>query len=87
MHSAIVYIVPPENHLEARQKIGVLLSHIERYEKDGSLVQLGETVWQANFQRSPGALARLVVACEQQAISYRILQLDTEPQWIRRDPE
>ena len=87
MHSAIIYVVPPKNEMEARNKVGVLLAHIERHEKDGSLLRLGELVWQTNFQESPGALARLVAACEQQAIAYRILPLDSEPQWIRNDPK
>jgi hypothetical protein len=87
MHSAIVYAVIDGNSVEWRQKIGVLLSQIARIEEEKSLLRLGEFVWQVDFQQKPHALARLVVACEQQAIPYRILPLDAEPQWIRRDPK
>jgi hypothetical protein len=87
MHSAIVYAVMPTSHYELKEKTSYLLAGISKIEHNKSVRQLGDFVWQVNFQESPDAFAVLIGACEQLAIPYRILQLDAEPQWIRCDPK
>jgi hypothetical protein len=87
MHTAIIYAVLPESPRQAdRERAALLFSETEKLEQAGSALRLGDFVWQIDFRASPDALARIVVACERLAISYRILSLDAEPQWIRRDP-
>ena len=39
-----------------------------------------------DFQKSPAALAHLIAAADQQNLSYRILALAAEPQWIEIAP-
>jgi hypothetical protein len=86
MHSAIVYVVMPTDPYASRQTGAVFLADIRQLEQNKSVSQLGEFVWQINFQESPGALARLVHACEQHGLPYGVLPLADAPQWIRQDP-
>jgi hypothetical protein len=39
-----------------------------------------------DFQKSPAALAHLIAVADQHDLSYRILALPTEPQWIQIAP-
>ena len=82
MHSAIVYVVMPTDHYQAQMKSGAFLADIRALEKDKSVRQLGEFVWQIDFQQSPVALAQLVYFADRHSLPCKILPLDAEPQWI-----
>ena len=86
MHSAIVYAVMPENEIEVRNLVGRLYAGIHKVEKNPALKQLGEFVWDVDFQADPEVLAVLINALAQLGVGYGILQLDAAPQWMMRDP-
>jgi hypothetical protein len=84
MHSAIFAVdMPPDSD---RQKwiryLAVVGPKIER----AAVERIAENVWQVDFQKSPAALAHLIAAADQQYLSYRILALAAEPQWIEIAP-
>ena len=84
MHSAIFAVdMPPEPE---RQKwfryLAIVAPKIER----AAVERIAENVWQVDFQKSPAALAHLIAAAERQNLSYRILALAAEPQWIEIAP-
>jgi hypothetical protein len=84
MHSAIFAVdMPPDPE---RQKwiryLAVVAPKIER----AAVQRIAENVWQVDFQKSPAALAHLIAAADQQNLSYRILALAAEPQWIEIAP-
>jgi hypothetical protein len=84
MHSAIFAVdIPPDPD---RQKwlryLAVVAPKIER----AAVERIAENVWQVDFQKSPAALAHLIAAADQQTLSYRILALAAEPQWIEIAP-
>jgi hypothetical protein len=80
MHSAILWVRPPDE--SERQKWPAFLATISRLEGNVALARLAENVWLVNFQDSPFAFARLVVAFEQHKLPYGILPLEHEPQWL-----
>jgi hypothetical protein len=86
-HSAIVVVTPPVTDAD-KHRWRELTAAIEIAAPQGSraLEELGQNVWQVDFQQSPGVLARLIVACEKHDFAYRLLQFDAEPQWIRWNP-
>lgn len=86
MHSAIIYVSMPSNEVEARHSIATFYAGIAKIEQDKSAIRLGDFVFQVDFRKHPAALARLVYVCEQQALSYGILPLDADPQWIMGGP-
>jgi hypothetical protein len=84
MHSAIFAVdMPPDSD---RQKwiryLAVVGPKVER----AAVERIAENVWQVDFQKSPAALAHLIAAADQQNLSYRILALAAEPQWIEIAP-
>ena len=84
MHSAIFAVdMPPDSD---RQKwicyLAVVGPKIER----AAVERIAENVWRVDFQKSPAALAHLIAAADQQNLSYRILALAAEPQWIEIAP-
>lgn len=85
MHSAIVYAVMPTSPIEARNALLLLEAGIQKIEKNPALKQLGEFVWQVDFQADPEVLAVLIASLAQPRIEYGILQLDGEPQWNVRN--
>jgi hypothetical protein len=48
----------------------------------GNAERLADGVWLVNFRQSPAALSYLVCAAEARTISYKILPLADEPQWL-----
>lgn len=86
MHSAIVYAKMPESAVETRNQVSALYAGIHKIEKNPALRQLGEFVWQVDFQADPEVLGVLISALAAQGIGYGILQLDAAPQWIVRSP-
>ncbi len=83
MHTAIFQVVAPEEATHEQK---------ERFEKFSAEIGsirsplLGNYVWQVSFRRVPGDLGKLIEACERYQISYRILPLPDEPQWILWNP-
>jgi hypothetical protein len=82
MHSAIVVATFPGGHHSARQQWQGFLATAAIPQDDPTVIELAENIWQIDFLRSPGVFARLVYACEQHGIAYRILPFDIEPPWI-----
>lgn len=88
MHSAIIYAALPRDPTHDARQIGArFLAAIAKLEGNKATKQLGEFVWEVDFQASPDALATLIHACEQFALPYGILPLVAGQQWIRRDPK
>jgi hypothetical protein len=83
MHSAIFAVDMPDPD---RQRwlgfLGLVAPKIER----AAVERIAENVWQVDFQKSPAALAHLIAKADQHDLSYRILPLPTEPQWIAIAP-
>jgi hypothetical protein len=52
---------------------------------DEHVLRLAENVWLVNLQVSPTPLGWLISVAEQQKMSYGILALDDEPQWLPAD--
>jgi hypothetical protein len=84
MHSAIFAVDMPQETERQRwfRFLGLIAPKIEHAAVD----RIGENVWQVDFQKSPAALAHLIAVADQHDLSYRILALPTEPQWIAIAP-
>ncbi|MGB7100940.1 MAG: hypothetical protein WBD95_19525 [Xanthobacteraceae bacterium] len=81
MHSAILTVEMPSGNYD--QTWLAFSAAIAKTQGNRATRRLGPNVWQVNFQESPGALAQLVVACDQFHLPYEILPLDSAPAWIR----
>jgi hypothetical protein len=77
MHSAIVVVKIPEDQATWLP----FLATVKDASAEGAL-RLGENVWLVNFQAHPVALATLVKGAVAHGLTYGILQLDAEPQWL-----
>jgi hypothetical protein len=86
MHSAIIYVSMPESPYDFRELAPRLYAGLQRVEKNPALKQLGEFVWQINFQQDPEVFAHVVLTMKNLGIPYGILQLADAPQWIERKP-
>jgi hypothetical protein len=83
MHSAIVVAkMPSQEGHEGRQSWAAFLATIDKLQGNPALLRLSENVWQADFQRSPAALAQLVAGLELHRYVYGILPLADAPQWL-----
>jgi hypothetical protein len=84
MHSAIVVVEFPSDGTQQPQQRwqAFLAAIVPLLQKNSALVQLGENVWQVNFQQSPAAFAELISACGKLGLRYGILPLYDEPQWL-----
>jgi hypothetical protein len=84
MHSAIFAVDMPQETERQRwyRYLGLVAPRIER----AAVEKIAENVWQVDFQKSPAALAYLIAVADQHDLSYRILALPTEPQWIQIAP-
>jgi hypothetical protein len=82
MYSAIVVATFPGDHHSARQQWQGFLATAAVPQEDPTVDQLAENIWQIDFLRSPGVIARRIYACEQYGIAYRILPFDIEPPCI-----
>jgi hypothetical protein len=84
MHSAIFAVDMPQETERQRwyRYLGLVAPRIER----AAVEKIAENVWQVDFQKSPAALAHLIAVADQHDLSYRILALPTEPQWIQIAP-
>jgi hypothetical protein len=84
MHSAIFAAdLPPDpDRQKWRRYLAAVAPKIER----AAVERIAENVWQVDFQKSPAALAHLITAAHQHNLSYRILALPAEPQWIEVVP-
>lgn len=89
MHSAIIYVVLPSRPGEAHTVGPSFRAGIARLDKfDNKLVrQIGESVWEIDFQEAPDALAVIVSAAESLGLPYGILPLADALRWILRDPQ
>jgi hypothetical protein len=85
MHSAILAIELPPDTYSTRQGWQNFAAMIAPVEQNPAVKLLAPNVWQVNFQKAPDAFAQLIVACERFGYAYGILQLDAEPQWLRRE--
>ncbi len=84
MHSAIFAVdMPPESD---RQKWNRYLAVVGPKIERAAVERIDENVWQVDFQKSPAALAHMITSADQQNLSYRILALAAEPQWIAIAP-
>ena len=84
MHSAIFAVNMPLG--PARQRWLRYLAEAAPKIERAAVERIADNVWQVDFQKSPAALAYLIAAAEQHALSYRILALAAEPQWIEIAP-
>ena len=84
MHSAIFAVDMPQETERQRwfRYLGMVAPRIER----AAVEKIAENVWQVDFQKSPAALAHLIAVADQHDLSYQILALPTEPQWIHIAP-
>jgi hypothetical protein len=80
MHSALFVAAEPTtpsqdwyDFLGDADKTVYTTQHVER---------LAKNVWLVNFQNAPYALGYLISFAERRSISYRILPLADEPQWV-----
>jgi hypothetical protein len=82
VHTAIFFAVIPDKALQGswEREFGAAASSITQ---KISANQLGRYVWQVDFERAPGDLAKLIALCEEHAVSYQILPLADAPKWIR----
>jgi hypothetical protein len=86
MHFAILALTldrPDERHID-RQSWHNFSGVIARTVENPAVKQIAPTVWQVDFRNNPGALAKLIDACEQFGYSYGILPFADEPPWIHR---
>src|SRR6266571_3083250 len=51
------------------------------------VLRLAENVWLLNLQQSVAPLGWLVARCEQHRVTYRMLPLGGEPQWLPADSD
>jgi hypothetical protein len=88
MQSAILAIDAsfPDNYTE-KQRWQNFSAVIAKATSNPAVREIAATVWQVDFQKSPGALAQLIVGCEQFGYGYGILQLDADVQWLHRPAE
>lgn len=84
MHSAILVVDLPPDTYNSRQAWQAFAAMIAPAAGNPAVKSLAPNVWQVNFQQAPAALAQLIVGCERFGHTYEILQLDAEPQWLRR---
>lgn len=85
MHSAIIAIeLPPETY-NAKQGWLAFSAHVGKAVESPAVKSLAPNVWQVNFREAPQALAQLIDGCERFGHTYKILQFDDEPQWLRRE--
>ncbi len=84
MHTAIFAVDMPQETERQRwfRYLGLVAPRIER----AAVEKIAENVWQVDFQKSPAALAHLIAVADQHHLSYRILALPAEPQWIHIAP-
>ena len=83
MHSAIIQVEISDD-LTGRQDVATFYAGIQQVEKNQGAKKLGDFVWEINFQKAPEALAQIIFTCQRQNLPYRILPLDTAPQWIEK---
>jgi hypothetical protein len=83
MHSAILAInfSASANYAE-RERWQNFAAMIAKATSNPAVREIAPTVWQVDFQKSPGALAHIVVACEKFGYGYGILPFDGEPPWL-----
>jgi hypothetical protein len=84
MHSAIFVAVEPTT--QSQEWFGFLDDADKTVHTTQHVERLGKNVWLVNFQNAPYALGYLISYAERHAISYRILPLADEPQWIPAGP-
>jgi hypothetical protein len=85
MQSAILAIeIPPDNHIE-RARWQNFSAMIAKIQGNPAVREIAPTVWQVDFQKSPDALARLIVACVEFGYAYGILPLAADAQWLRQE--
>ena len=84
MHSAIFVAVEPTT--QSQEWFGFLGDADKTVHTTQHVERLGKNVWLVNFQNAPYALGYLISYAERHAISYRILPLADEPQWIPAGP-
>lgn len=82
MHSTIVAVKAPADDHQGRQSWAAFLATIASLESNQAARRLDQLVWLINFQESPAAFARLIDGCEKHGLTYGILPLADEPQWI-----
>lgn len=80
MHSAVIVVTPPENYNQPIWK--EFCASIVRVEDSPGTKALSEHIWLTNVERSPAVFARLVESCERHKLSYQILAIEREPQWL-----
>jgi hypothetical protein len=88
MRSAILAItVDPAERVIDRSGWHNFPGTIAKAVENPAVKQIAPTVWQVDFHRSPGALAKLIDACELFGYSYGILPFDDEPPWLHHEGE
>jgi len=79
MRSAVIVVKIPEQRRDWRRFTGDVTA---RTEIDENVVRLGRNVWLVDVHRSPAGLGWLISLCEQHNVSYGILPLADQPQWL-----
>jgi len=80
MHSAIFVATEPTS---PSQHWHELLTEVDKtVDTTQHVERSAKNVWLVNFQNAPYALGYLISYAERRSISYRILPLADEPQWI-----
>ena len=79
MHSVLFVVTNPKRPADWDS----FLDHVrKKLAKTQHVERLDECVWLVNFQADPAAFGWLISGAVNHKISYRMLVLESEPQWL-----
>jgi hypothetical protein len=81
MPSAVIIVDVTEGG-KGTDRYTKFLTVISPNNNDPGVHRILENIWQIDLEKSPGALGRIVYACENEKYPYGILQFDGAPQWL-----